>query len=146
MEVQLMLAGVAFQTARPHTYDHLSTPQMAPEFVPQAFRSNKTFTLTDVQLYQARVRRFVEGPRGRAALLTGGLVSRIAKDMLPFRVRVDLITEGPTPDVVYRRKNCIFKRRDGQYLYDDVLTEAEKDLILGVVTVLNTKCKLSTPI
>lgn len=64
-------------------------------------------------------------------------MGRIARDVVSRVVHLKRILTGPSDDVVYRRKNCIFKRGDEEFLYNDVLNFEEKQLILGAFNIPN---------
>lgn len=127
---QLLERGMAFQTLgttgrkpyngksktlamgwRPHNF----IPKMAIDYV----------------AYVAKRDDFLSGPRGRAALLRGGIVWRLAKDV----VKRSTVVVGPCrPE--YEAPKLVFKgRSDGRFMYDDDLTEEETDLICGVYRV-----------
>jgi hypothetical protein len=78
-------------------------------------------------------RLYLVGHRRRAALLRGGLVSRIARDVIGSDAECErLILLDPSPGVFALTDNAIVDWGDGTYLYDDVLADYELDYILGV--------------
>ncbi|KAJ8077489.1 hypothetical protein PM082_001920 [Marasmius tenuissimus] len=81
----------------------------------------------DFYTYESARNRFLRGEKGRAAALAGGLMSRIAKEV----VTEEDVVHGPeVPNVFYRGK-CFFEDSGIGY-WDDYLTEEEVDLICGV--------------
>ncbi|RXW14829.1 hypothetical protein EST38_g11025, partial [Candolleomyces aberdarensis] len=76
---------------------------------------------------------YLVGHRRRAALLSGGLVSRIAQDMIGSPAECErLIFQHPSPNVLGSALNVIVDLGDGRFLYDDVLETVEKDYLLGI--------------
>ena len=78
----------------------------------------------DYTLYERRLREFLCGPRGRAALMQGGIAWRLARDVLGN----DVVMAGPSP------LNCQswMVRLDGSSrFYDDVLSEDEEYILCG---------------
>ncbi|KAF8900672.1 hypothetical protein CPB84DRAFT_1659965, partial [Gymnopilus junonius] len=65
--------------------------------------------------------------RGRAALLTGGLLSRLAKE----HIGIDSACFGPSSAVTEHHLGCHFMADDGTVYWDDMLTEEEMDVICG---------------
>ncbi|KAG6839301.1 hypothetical protein C0991_004046 [Blastosporella zonata] len=82
----------------------------------------------DFAAYETLRDQFLRSPRGRLALLAGGLVARLAHDIVPLRE----VHQGPL-DNVYQ--DGIFIGKDGTGYYDDVLSAAEINLICGVYRV-----------
>ncbi|KAI1796527.1 hypothetical protein LXA43DRAFT_841664, partial [Ganoderma leucocontextum] len=87
----------------------------------------------EFQCYRVRVKRFLESPRrARAAVMTGGILWRIAMEfMAPDVFR--LVMNGPSDEVARHGKP--FVADAGPPYYDDVLTESEEDFISGMYTV-----------
>ncbi|KJA15386.1 hypothetical protein HYPSUDRAFT_103586, partial [Hypholoma sublateritium FD-334 SS-4] len=79
-------------------------------------------TVADYNEYLRRREDLLRGPRGRAALMHGGLVSRIAREVLD----VDTVLDGPS-------LNSITVGQHGRFLlFDDRLTLNDLDIICGV--------------
>ncbi|KAF5317738.1 hypothetical protein D9619_012499 [Psilocybe cf. subviscida] len=80
-------------------------------------------TQDDYSEYLRRRKDLLTGPKGRAALMHGGIIARIARDVLDVHATV---LDGPSEKAVtvgrYRRFN----------LYDDALTENNTNIICGV--------------
>ncbi|KAE9402071.1 hypothetical protein BT96DRAFT_782134, partial [Gymnopus androsaceus JB14] len=89
------------------------------------------FSIVDYHSYRATLEDFLRSPRGRAAILKGGLVARLAEDFITF----ESVGLGPSDDVLqfgHCQKSC----QDPSLGYwDDELTVEELDLICGVYRV-----------
>lgn len=85
----------------------------------------------DYQAYVSTRNRFLRTSRCRAALMAGGLIARIAKDMVPYTD----VFYGPS-DAVFLEGMCLWdgKKSSPKY-WDDKLTEHEMDIICGVYKV-----------
>ncbi|KAL0060848.1 hypothetical protein AAF712_012387 [Marasmius tenuissimus] len=81
----------------------------------------------DFSTYQFARNEFLRGRNGRAAGLAGGIVCRIAKEVL----NVEDVIHGPEVPEVFTRGRCFFEQ-DGVGYWDDCLTEEDVDLICGV--------------
>lgn len=135
----LTKSGVYFKTARIFRDNHLTPRRTAPESTLTIHQPDYEFTTEDLLRYHDDVKRFVHGPRGRAALTAGGLVGRNARDVVPRPVLLERIQAGPSDDVVYIRKNWIFKKGDEEFLYDNILIFEGKQIILGVFLIPNKR-------
>ena len=79
--------------------------------------------------------------RGRAALLRGGIIGRIAREFLD----ADQVLEGPSLEATYRRYGLCVETEDGQHEYcDDDLTEKEIATICGTYIMYTGECHLSS--
>ncbi|KAK7031254.1 hypothetical protein VNI00_013505 [Paramarasmius palmivorus] len=88
------------------------------------------FNLLDYASYVHQRNLFLQTPRGRAAVLLGGIVGRIASDI----VSIDDIVEGPRQMMDLRGfGECITFQ--SEHYWDDQLTEEELDLICGLYDV-----------
>ncbi|KAJ6559425.1 hypothetical protein DFH09DRAFT_921720 [Mycena vulgaris] len=83
--------------------------------------------LADYHAYVSRRSDFLLGPRGRAALLYGGIVGRLARS----EVSVDEACRGPS-DEAFTEGVCLWDGHSTYGYWDDCLTEQEIDLICGV--------------
>ncbi|KAL0566854.1 hypothetical protein V5O48_015144 [Marasmius crinis-equi] len=86
--------------------------------------------LPDVDDYRAYVsarNRFLQSPRGRAALFEGGHLARIAREV----VDVESVVYGPDVSTVFSEGRCFFED-SGLGYWGEVLTEEESDLICGL--------------
>ena len=69
----------------------------------------------------------LSSPQGRAALLRGRIVARIAKEY----INNDCVYEGPSVEVTTHRVGYLAPSEDGICLCDDDLTEHEVAIICG---------------
>ncbi|KAF9473969.1 hypothetical protein BDN70DRAFT_778333, partial [Pholiota conissans] len=79
-------------------------------------------SIDDYNEYLRRRRDLLTSSKGRAALMHGGIVARIARDVLDQHT----ILDGPSPDAVTVGTHQRFN------LYDDKLSENDTDIICGV--------------
>jgi len=124
----LLENGIAFRT-----FQHL------PQFY-SARKLNNDQTLLPMRLsdyqfgsddYAAYVRhraQLLKSPRGRAALLRGGIVARIARE----HIAIDSALLGPSSAVMVHRLGMHFTDHGGFEFWDDDLTENEIGIICGV--------------
>lgn len=92
-------------------------------------------TAIDYLSYERRRDSFLLGARGRAALMVGGIVSRLAKEALGY----DDVLLGPS-DKVFDGGGYLWDGISQQALWDDELTAEEMDLICGVYDVATGEC------
>ncbi|KAL0572374.1 hypothetical protein V5O48_009589 [Marasmius crinis-equi] len=99
------------------------------------FRSHGyRFTLEDYFSYAEMRDKFLSSPRGRAAIMFGGIVSRLAQGIVTMRD----VVEGPTQEsqLAYERGDYFVDEGNNHvFYYDDTLTEDEINLICGVYEV-----------
>jgi hypothetical protein len=89
----------------------------------------------DYAAYEALRNDFLSSPRGRAALLHGGIIWRLAKDIVPEVAAMN----GPSSEVANTGQAIMC---EGKYLWDDQLMEEELNLICGVYKVYTGKCSM----
>jgi hypothetical protein len=97
------------------------------------------FTQKDYLVYEKHRASILSSQRGRAALLCGGIVWRLAKDFLS----ADAVLQGPSPAATVHRWG--FKAatsREDCKLHDDDLSELDLDLICGVYRCYTGMCSL----
>jgi hypothetical protein len=96
----------------------------------------------DYTYYEDTRANFLFLPRGRAALLQGGIVWRLAIEVLGDRAE-DVVINGPSDDVLKFGSQMCYGENE---YWDDGLDDAEMDLICGVYK-LYSKCRtlLSAP-
>ena len=88
-------------------------------------------------MYEERRNSLLRQPRGRAALMKGGIVWRLALEVLDEEA-VSLVRGYP--------EECRFSVNIGDSCFvDDELTESELDVIVGVNHVATSKCRLIFP-
>lgn len=86
----------------------------------------------DYRLYVQLRNSFLQSPRGRAALLAGGIIARIAQDVVPY----EKVYDGPLEDVY---TSGIYLSAGQTGYYDDVLSDEEISLICGTYDVKTGK-------
>jgi len=125
---QLLTFGIPFYTFLPaHPQSVPRRPKIqipglgwrAPGYQPDAL---------EYVAYERKRDQFLRGPRGRAALMSGGIVWRLAVDSLGLSH--DLILAGPSAEA-----QLFGAEQDGLMVKDDQLTTEEEDLICGVYRV-----------
>ena len=94
-----------------------------PDFAPTSW---------DYREYERRVYALISQPRGRAALLRGGIVWRLAIEVLGGDWR-EFAKAGPSEDFIYYGQ--VFVPPRGDHYYDDGLSSDELDVICGVYKV-----------
>lgn len=82
----------------------------------------------DYQTYVSSRNRFFKTSRGRAALMAGGLVARLARDVVPY---IEAFY-GPSDTVFLEGMRLWDGNSSSPGYWDDKLTEDELDLICGV--------------
>ncbi|KAJ3886305.1 hypothetical protein GG344DRAFT_69781 [Lentinula edodes] len=97
-------------------------------------------TLQDYCAYEILRDDFLRSARGRAALLAGGIISRLAREV----VDVNDVCDGPTGHALQEGEYslCVWEAGQNRAFWDDQLTNEEMDLICGsyeVVTGLVSK-------
>ena len=93
-------------------------------------RERSTFDDIDFMLYKNLHDKFFRSPHGHLALLAGGIIARLAREIITD----DRVYEGPMSDVE-RAGMCMGNVEQGVGYYSDVLSEAEVNLILGMYKV-----------
>ena len=91
----------------------------------------------DYKAYEQRAREVLSQPRGRAAALRGGIVWRLAVELLGEEL-VREVEEGPSADV-WRHGHELAETR-GPSWYEDALSSYELDVICGVYKVFTGIC------
>jgi hypothetical protein len=86
------------------------------------------FTTKDYATYQQQRDAILASPRGRAALLRGGIIWRLARDLLSF----DEALQGPsTATTIHRSGFSVEYPPSGSQLWDDDLSLEELELLSG---------------
>lgn len=98
-------------------------------FQPQSYRKNGyKFTVEDFRASLLRTRYLLQTLPGRAALLSGGIIGRIAREFL----QPDEVLDGPSVEATFARNGLCVDAEDGKNEYwDDDLTEKERAIICG---------------
>jgi len=129
--------GTAFSTGITFIKDFLSTPLRKPRI---CWRSSEfKATLHDYAEYEIMRDALLNEPRGRSALMTGGIIWRLAKEI----ISPDVVLCGPSSQRCYG-KHLEFPR-EGVIIYDDMLSELEMDVISGVYCIYTgiPRCSLA---
>src|ERR1700722_1053446 len=84
----------------------------------------------DYAAYESLRDQFLSSPRGRAAMLMGGIIARLARGVVPY----GRVYDGPSDDV-FEEGLCLRNGMQVLAYWDDQLTEDEINLICGVYKV-----------
>ncbi|KAJ3901575.1 hypothetical protein F5879DRAFT_807055 [Lentinula edodes] len=103
-------------------------------FRPAGFLPNSQ----DYHAYEVVRDEFLRSARGRAALLGGGIVARLAREI----VNEDDVCDGPTVHALQEGEHafCVWEVGRGRAFWDDQLTTEETDLICGAYEVATGMC------
>lgn len=124
---RLVEIGIPFRTLLPLECSprQVSVSQV---FTPTSHRPVlHKFTVADFDASMLQCQTVLSSPQGRAALLRGGIVSRIAKEFISN----DRVYEGPSVEVTAHQVGYLVPSEDGIRLCDDDLTEHEVAIICG---------------
>ena len=131
----LIQQGIPFATAKP-----VRRPPRIPAshsgltlgYRPRSYQ----FGLSDFAAYERKKDELLSGSVGRAALMQGGIVWRLAVDTVQHK----RVTSGPVSSVAWSGKNI--GDLDGHTLVDDYLPMAAEDMLCGVYRVYTGMYKL----
>ncbi|KAJ3897282.1 hypothetical protein F5879DRAFT_814063 [Lentinula edodes] len=103
-------------------------------FRPTGFLPNSQ----DYHAYEVVRDEFLRSARGRAALLGGGIVARLARGI----VNEDDVLDGPSVHALQEGEHalCVWEVGRGRAFWDDQLTSEEMDLICGTYEVATGTC------
>jgi hypothetical protein len=129
---ELLARGIGFHTFLRGDTSMPRPQQLVPRFTglgyrPPGYKPDKH----DYVAYVERRNRLLASPRGRAALLHGGLISRLAREVVPFQDVID----GPSDNVTQDGQVLAHARDSRVGYWEDYLTEDEIDIICGVYQV-----------
>ena len=125
---ELLKRCIPFKLCIPGPYRSHSMPTSFPSVSSLGRRMrNSQFDEVDFLLYERLRDEFLRSPRGHLALLAGGVIARLACEVIPF----NKVYDGPA-DNVEKDGMFIGKVKGGSGYYSDVLSEAEVNLVLGV--------------
>ena len=130
----LVHRGIAFYTIRAHAcIPSTPIPHAEPTTIrPPGYR----FTVDDYRAYNHREALLLSTPRGRAALLKGGIIWRLAVETL----NLEKCLEGPSVEVIVHRRGRIYPTHHPSLNFcDDDLSIDELDDICGINYVLTGK-------
>lgn len=108
---------------------HLRAPDYT-QHIPVRLKGYR-FTLCDYSSYQRQREAILNQPHGRAALLLGGIIGRLARDILSL----DGALEGPSSSVKYFGKGSCMQppgEQDPTFYWNDALDQEELDIICGL--------------
>ncbi|KAJ3710638.1 hypothetical protein DFJ43DRAFT_1009176 [Lentinula guzmanii] len=130
----LINEGMPFNTLRAsHSpRERMVMPRRRPALL--GFRSaGFSPTLQDYRSYEVLRDAFLRSARGRAALLAGGIVARLARDA----VNDQDVYDGPTENALQEGEHvlCVWEEGKDHAFWDDHLTQEEIDLICGAYEV-----------
>ncbi|KAJ7668604.1 hypothetical protein DFH06DRAFT_982224 [Mycena polygramma] len=126
---ELLARGIKFQVcvqAPVYREPILSQHGARLGFRPSGYRP----TAVDHAAYQQRLDAYLHSSRGRAALCTGGVIGRLAREIVPDA----LVVIGPS-DEVFDTGVRLWDGQGQTAYWDDSLTADEIDLICGVYVV-----------
>ena len=119
----LLQRGVPFRTFLP--VQTIPRPLPSTSLVLPVRLTGYTFTRRDYDAYLHQRAVILSSPGGRAALLRGGYVWRIAIQGTSF----DAVLRGPSPEP--REVYSVRDQQSGRDFYDDELSQIELDLLCG---------------
>lgn len=133
----LVQSGRAFMTHRRRDQITLPIYRYPPPIIQASYRSSSRLPrIQEDYAYYGSIRStFLSQPRGRAALMQGGIVWRLAIELFRDRAE-DVVVNGPSDDVIRFGSSMSYS---GNEYWDDALTDDEMDLICGVYK-LYSKC------
>jgi hypothetical protein len=124
---RLLDQGIAFRTLLPLSCSTRQVTVTDP-YVPRTYRlNNHTFTKDDFDVAMLACQSVLTSSQGRAALLRGGIVGRIAREFLSR----DGVLDGPSVEVTAHRVGYIAPGNDNTRFCDDELTDNEIAIICG---------------
>ncbi len=123
----LIRNGVRFRT-----FEKLSRKRyyrICEPFRPHLYRQNEyKFTAEDFQASLLQTKYVLQTLPGRAALLEGGIIGRVAREFL----QADSVLDGPSVEATYSRSGlCVDAEDDENEYWDDELSERERAIICG---------------
>jgi hypothetical protein len=133
---RLLDQGIRFRTLLPLVCSPRQLTVNEP-YVPKTYRLiDHTFTTADFDVAMLACQSVLTSPQGRAALLRGGIVGRIAKEFLS----IDGVLDGPSVEVTAHRVGYIaLSGKDNSRFCDDQLTENEIAIICGTYSLYTGK-------
>ncbi|KAK7462120.1 hypothetical protein VKT23_007723 [Stygiomarasmius scandens] len=125
---ELIQWGVPFLTLKSSA--NPPTKVGRPASVGLGFRSRgHHFDESELAAYEAAKKDLLSTAVGRLALMKGGIIWRLAKDLVPVKA----VTKGPPSSV--RASGVSFGKLKGSFLCEEVLEEPEEELIVGLYKV-----------
>jgi hypothetical protein len=134
---RLLQSGIPFCTLR--RMGTVPRPVQSPGRMLPFRLSGYNFTTRDYDAYQHECTAILALPRARAALLRGGILWRIAVDILSF----DDVLRGPsTTTTIDGNGFAVHDARIGEVFGDDDLTDTEVELLCGAYVCYTGKYQL----
>jgi len=124
----LLEEGVAFRTVLPLADVHVKLSLHDIVTIVPIQLSNYKFKPSDYEVYIHQRAMILSSPRGRAALLRGGIIGRLAKEHLA----IESACLGPSSSVTIHRIGFNITDNTGKMYWDDQLTEDEVNVICGL--------------
>ena len=123
----LLEEGVAFRTVQPLADVRIKSSLCDIVTMVPIRLSDYVFKPSDYEVYVHQRAMILSSPRGRAALLRGGIIGHLAKEHLAL----ESACLGPSFSVTVHRIGFNITIDDVKY-WDDQLTDAEIDVICGL--------------
>ena len=120
--------GIRFRTLQPLSPISIPSPIGTVRTVIPIRVKDYSFNTSDYHSYVRERARLLSSPRGRAALLEGGIIGRIAKEHLGH----DSAALGPSSAITVHRQGFSFTDSAGTTYWDDKLTDNEILIICGL--------------
>jgi len=135
--LRLLDRGIPFRSLLPLSCSPRQSTITKP-YSPKAYRVvGHKFTEADFEVSMRACQSVLTSPQGRAALLRGGIVGRIAKEYLSN----DSVLDGPSVEVtVHRIGYHVPSSNSDIHWCDDELTEDEIAVICGTYSLYTGKC------
>jgi hypothetical protein len=127
LALELLSHGIPFQTLQASDSFTSMETSGGGNMVPYRPRGYK-YTSKDYDIYRQQCNMILSSSRGRAALLHGGFIWRIAKDTVG---RLDVL-RGPSGKRSLPEEMFVVTDRNGREYIDDKLTNVELDLLCGI--------------
>jgi len=124
----LLENGITFRTLQHLEHIHSTRTLNNDSIVLPMRLSYYLFGPNDYEAYVRHRAQLLTSPRGRAALLRGGIISRIARE----HISIDSALFGPSSAVTVHRLGSYVTKMDGKEFWDDDLTDNEIGIICGV--------------
>jgi len=136
---RLLDRGIPFRTLLPLPCSPRQST-FTKKYMPRTYRLiSHTFTKADFDVAMLACQSVLASPQGRAALLRGGIVGRIAKEYLSK----DGVLDGPSVEVTAHRMGYLTPSGRGDIQFcDDQLTEDEIAIICGTYSLYTRKISL----
>jgi len=124
----LLEEGVAFRTVQPLADVRIKASLLDIVTMVPIRLSDYVFKPSDYEVYIHQRAMILSSPRGRAALLRGGIIGRLAKEHLGL----ESACLGPSSSVTVHRIGFTITNNDDIKYWDDQLTDTEIDVICGL--------------